>query len=81
MAKGRRVGRPVTVDPAKLEWAAHLREAGHTINEIVTKTGIARTSLCRHLPPCRPDPSPPAAARRAGRPPGESGPTAAATKE
>ncbi len=50
-AKGRRVGRPVLVDPAKLEWAAHLRESGHTIAEIVKKTGIARTSLYRHLPP------------------------------
>jgi DNA invertase Pin-like site-specific DNA recombinase len=50
-AKGRRVGRPVVVDPAKLEWAAHLRDEGHTIAEIVKKTGIARTSLYRHLPP------------------------------
>jgi hypothetical protein len=43
--KGRRVGRPVMVDAAKLQWAAHLRESGHTIAEIVEKTGIARTSL------------------------------------
>jgi DNA invertase Pin-like site-specific DNA recombinase len=50
-AKGRRVGRPVLVDAAKLEWAAHLRESGHTIAEIVSKTGIARTSVYRHLPP------------------------------
>jgi len=50
-AKGRRVGRPVTVDPAQLDYAAHLRAAGHTIAEIVTKTGIPRTSLYRHLPP------------------------------
>jgi DNA invertase Pin-like site-specific DNA recombinase len=49
--KGRRVGRPVVVDKAKLEWAAHLRERGLTIAEIVEKTGIARTSLYRHLPP------------------------------
>jgi hypothetical protein len=34
-AKGRRVGRPVLVDPAKLEWAAHLRESGSTIAEII----------------------------------------------
>ncbi len=27
-AKGRRVGRPVLVDPGKLEWAAHLRDTG-----------------------------------------------------
>jgi DNA invertase Pin-like site-specific DNA recombinase len=46
-AKGRRVGRPVVVDPAKLEWAAHLRETGNTIAEIVAKTGIPRTSLYR----------------------------------
>ena len=50
-AKGRRVGRPVVVDPAKLAWAAHLRETGNTIAEIVAKTGIPRTSLYRHLPP------------------------------
>ena len=49
-AKGRRVGRPVTVDASKLEWAAHLRESGSTIAEIVEKTGIPRTSLYRHLP-------------------------------
>lgn len=50
-AKGRRVGRPVTVDSNKLAWAAHLRDEGHTIAEIVSKTGIPRTSLYRHLPP------------------------------
>lgn len=50
-AKGRRVGRPSVVDPDKLAYAAHLRETGHTIAEIVTKSGIARTSLYRHLPP------------------------------
>ncbi len=50
-AKGRRVGRPVLVDPSKLEWAAHLRASGHTIAEIVEKTGIPRTSLYRHLSP------------------------------
>lgn len=55
-AKGRRVGRPVTVDKAKLEWAEHLREQGDTIEEIVEKTGIARSSLYRHLPP-RPAPA------------------------
>jgi len=55
-AKGRRVGRPVTVDPTKLDYAAHLRAAGHTIAEIVTKTGIPRTSLYRHLPPRPPEP-------------------------
>jgi DNA invertase Pin-like site-specific DNA recombinase len=50
-AKGRRVGRPVLVDASKLAYAAHLRESGHTIAEIVAKTGIPRTSLYRHLPP------------------------------
>jgi len=55
-AKGRRVGRPVLVDPAKVQWAAHLRESGHTIAEIVEKTGIPRTSLYRYLPP-RPAPA------------------------
>ena len=55
-AKGRRVGRPVLVDAGKLEWAAHLREAGSTIAEIIEKTGIPRTSLYRHLPP-RPEPA------------------------
>lgn len=55
-AKGRRVGRPVTVDPHKLAWAAHLRdEEGNTIAQIVNKTGIARTSLYRYLPPRPPE--------------------------
>jgi DNA invertase Pin-like site-specific DNA recombinase len=50
-AKGRRVGRPSVVDPDKLAYAAHLRDTGHTIAEIVAKTGITRSSLYRHLPP------------------------------
>ncbi|WP_026820634.1 recombinase family protein [Arthrobacter castelli] len=50
-AKGRRVGRPSVVDPDKLAYATHLRDVGHTIAEIVSKTGITRTSLYRHLPP------------------------------
>ena len=50
-AKGRRVGRPTVVDPDKLAWAVHLRDAGTPIAEIVTKTGITRSSLYRHLPP------------------------------
>jgi DNA invertase Pin-like site-specific DNA recombinase len=65
-AKGRRVGRPVLIDTAKIEWAAHLRDRGHTIAEIVEKTGIARSSLYRHLPP-RPAP----ALTAAGTPPDE----------
>jgi DNA-binding transcriptional ArsR family regulator len=50
-AKDRRVGRPVLVDAAKLNYAAHLRDSGATIAEIVAKTGIPRSSLYRHLPP------------------------------
>ena len=60
-AKGRRIGRPVLVDPDKLAYAAHLRDSGHTIAEIVAKTGIPRSSLYRHLPP-RPAPTVTAAA-------------------
>jgi len=56
-AKSRRVGRPVTADQAKLDYAAHLRTAGRTIAEIVAaQTGIPRTSLYRHLPPRPPEP-------------------------
>jgi len=54
-AKGRRIGRPVLVEADKLAHAAHLRDTGHTVAEIVAKSGIARTSLYRHLPP-RPAP-------------------------
>ncbi len=50
-AKGRRIGRPPVVDPDKLAYATHLRENGHSVAEIVAKSGIARTSLYRHLPP------------------------------
>jgi len=50
LAKGRRVGRPSVVDSDQVDYATHLRDAGHTIAEIVTKTGITRTSLYRHLP-------------------------------
>lgn len=52
---GRRTGRPTVVDPTKLAYAGHLRDTGHTMTEIVTKTGITRTTLYRHLPP-RPEP-------------------------
>ncbi|WP_231738373.1 helix-turn-helix domain-containing protein [Kocuria rosea] len=55
-AKGRRTGRPSVVDPDKLAYAAHLRDTGNTIAEIVVKTGIARTTLYRHLPPRAPEP-------------------------
>lgn len=54
-AKGRRVGRPSVVDPSKLDYARHLRDTGHTISEIVDKTGIARSTLYRHLPPRPPE--------------------------
>ena len=50
-AKGRRIGRPSVVDADKLAYAVHLRETGHTMAEIVAKTGITRTTLYRHLPP------------------------------
>ena len=50
-AKGRRIGRPPVVDPNKIAYAAHPRDTGHSIADIVAKTGIARTSLYRHLPP------------------------------
>ncbi len=65
-AKGRRIGRPILVDPEKLGFAAHLRDSGHTIAEIVAKTGIARSSLYRHLPP-RPAPTLTAAGTEASR--------------
>jgi DNA invertase Pin-like site-specific DNA recombinase len=66
-AKGRRIGRPTVVEPHKLAYAQHLREAGDTIAEIVTKTGITRSSLYRHLPP-RPADSVTAAGSRPERP-------------
>ncbi|WP_045732618.1 recombinase family protein [Pseudarthrobacter chlorophenolicus] len=50
-AHGRRTGRPSVVDPDKLEHAAMLREKGIPMREIVSKTGLARTTLYRHLPP------------------------------
>lgn len=37
-ANGRRVGRPSVIDPDKLAYAVHLRDTGHSIAEIVTKT-------------------------------------------
>lgn len=55
-AKGRRIGRPSVVDPNKLAYAVHVRAAGDSITEIVAKTGIARTTLYRHLPPRVPEP-------------------------
>lgn len=54
-ANGRRTGRPSVVDPDKLEHALMLREKGVPMREIITKTGLARTTLYRHLPPRSPD--------------------------
>lgn len=50
-ANGRQSGRPTVVDPTKLAYAAHLRDTGHSMADITAKTGIARSSLYRHLPP------------------------------
>jgi DNA invertase Pin-like site-specific DNA recombinase len=50
-SKGRRTGRPSVVDPDKLAYAIHLRDTGHTMSEMITKTGITRATLYRHLPP------------------------------
>jgi len=53
-AHGRQVGRPSLLDPAVLAYAAHLRDAGHTMTQIVAKTGMTRSSLYRYLPPRQP---------------------------
>lgn len=55
-ATGKRIGRPRVVNPDQLDYAARLRDTGHSIKDIVAKTGIARTSLYRHLPPREPAP-------------------------
>jgi hypothetical protein len=47
------------VNPNQLDYARRLRDEGATIAEIVDKTGIARTSLYRHLPPRTPHPAEP----------------------
>ena len=52
VAHGRQVGRPVTVDAGKLDYARRLRdEDGLTLPEIVERTGLTRSTLYRHLPP------------------------------
>jgi Helix-turn-helix domain of resolvase len=61
------------VDPHKLAYAAHLRDEGDTIAEIVAKTGIARTSLYRHLPPRPPEPITAAGPAPTRREPDEAG--------
>lgn len=49
---GRRTGRPSVVDPDKLTYAIHLRDReGLTMTEIVSRTGLTRATLYRHLPP------------------------------
>ncbi|WP_458782321.1 recombinase family protein [Arthrobacter sp. D3-16] len=53
-ANGRRTGRPSVVDANKLQHAALLREKGFSMKEITSKTGLARTTLYRHLPPRAP---------------------------
>ncbi|MEV7574352.1 recombinase family protein [Pseudarthrobacter sp. NPDC089323] len=55
-ANGRRTGRPSVVDPDKLEHAIMLRDKGAPMREIVSKTGLARTTLYRHMPPRSPRP-------------------------
>jgi DNA invertase Pin-like site-specific DNA recombinase len=54
-AHGRQLGRPSLLDPAVLAYAVHLRDAGHSMTQIVAKTGMTRSSLYRYLPP-RPPP-------------------------
>ncbi len=56
-AKGRRIGRPSVVDPTKLAYAEHLRNEGHTIAQIVEKTGITRATLLP-TPPTPPTTTP-----------------------
>jgi len=53
-AHGRQLGRPSLLDPAVLAYAVQLRDAGHTMAQIVAKTGMTRSSLYRYLPPRRP---------------------------
>ncbi len=50
------VGQPVTVEPAKLDYAAHLRAIGRTRRRDRHQDRHPRTSLYRHLPPRPPDP-------------------------
>jgi DNA invertase Pin-like site-specific DNA recombinase len=53
-AHGRQLGRPSLLDPAVLAYAVQLRDAGHTMAQIVAKTGMTRSSLYRYLLPRRP---------------------------
>jgi len=53
-AHGRQVGRPSLLDPVVLAYAAHLRDAGDSMAQIVAETGMTRSSLYRYLPPRQP---------------------------
>ncbi|MCZ1073312.1 recombinase family protein [Rhodococcus sp. A5(2022)] len=55
-AKGRRTGRPSVVSQAQLAYATQLRDGGATVADIVTKTGLTRSTLYRHLPARLADP-------------------------
>ncbi|MDT2007256.1 helix-turn-helix domain-containing protein [Rhodococcus opacus] len=46
-----RVGWPSAVTESRLAHAVQLRDGGATIPEIVTATGLTRSTLYRHLPP------------------------------
>jgi DNA invertase Pin-like site-specific DNA recombinase len=61
---GNQVGRPSLLDPARLALAVQLRERGHTMAQIVAKTGMTRSSLYRYLPPRPPAPLTAAEPRR-----------------
>jgi hypothetical protein len=52
-AKGWRMGRPSVIDADKFAYANHLRDIGHTIAEILTKSGITRHQPLP-LPPTTP---------------------------
>lgn len=61
-AKGRHIGRPTTWPDDKIDYARLLRDQGNSLGEIISKTGIPKTSLHRYLTPateqerCRPLP-------------------------
>jgi len=73
---GRQVGRPSLLDPAALALAVQLRDRGHTMAQIVAKTGMTRSSLYRYLPP---RPLAPLTAAEQAEQAGHTGTTAAAT--
>ncbi|RDI17268.1 helix-turn-helix resolvase-like protein [Rhodococcus sp. AG1013] len=55
-AKDRRTGRSSVVTESQIAHAVQLRDAGATAAEIVTKTGLTRSTLYRHMPPRPPEP-------------------------